>query len=115
MARGNPLPASMLNDYITAKRPTLVEDEYGELTASSESTIATFWGMIEEQESTVDIAQGKTRQTKVIKITARERDVMDIDLEDELSFGNSEDTYIVKDFYESKWKYGRTIMAQYID
>ena len=75
MAQDKPIPASMLKDFITAKRPTTVEDEYGDLTATSETTIATFWGNIKENRPAVATTTGKTRQTRIITIIARERDV----------------------------------------
>ena len=113
MAQDKPVPASMLKDLITAKRPTTVEDEYGDLTVASETTVATFWGNVKEDKPSVALTTGKTRQSKIVTITARDRDVSDIDLHDELSFGNSEDVFIVRDFYESEWRWATTIVAEF--
>lgn len=114
MAHDKPIPASMLKEYVTVSRPTTVEDEYGDLTVASETTFS-FWGDIKETKPSVTREQGKPRQTRVVEILARERDVESIDLKDELSFGNSDDTFIVIDFFQADWKWGTIIMAEYTD
>ena len=107
-----PLPGGMLDNYITAYRPTVTEDRYGELTQSGTTTIATFWGDIKEMKSKTNVEQGKKRETRIIEVTARRRDVQNVDLDDLLSFGNLDEDFQVNDIYESDWKYGVTIIAE---
>ena len=113
MAQGRPLTASMLTNYATASRAVTTEDDYGDLNVTSIDTIATFWCDIKELKSDSILETGKKRITRVIEITARENDVLNIDLDDEITFGNSSDTYQVNDYYESDWRWGRTIIAEY--
>ena len=113
MGPGKPIPASMLRDYVTCTRSTVAEDDFGDLTETASEEIAVFWAHIEELKSTQDLEQGKKRQTRQLMITAREKDVDQIQLDDEITFGNSPDIYQINDYYESDWRYGRTLIAEY--
>ena len=107
------LSTGMLTNYAQARRAVTTEDEYGDLDVTSITDIATFWCDIRETKSFTIEETGKKRITREVEILARERDVVDIDIDDEITFGNSTDTYQVNDFYESDWKWGTTIIAEY--
>ena len=113
--QGKQLKASMLDNYITCTRSTVTEDDFGDLTETASEEIAVFWGHIEELKSKQDLEQGKKRLTRQIMITARERDTDLINLDDEITFGNSTDIYQINDYFESDWKAGRTIIAEFKD
>ena len=103
----------MLTNFITATRPVTTEDYHGDLVVDSIETVATFWAHIKEVRSLSDLDIGKKRITRRLEITARERDIEAIDLDDILTFGNSDDEYQVNDIYEGDWRFGRTILAEY--
>ena len=114
MARNNPVPASMLTEYIEATRPTVTEDRYGDLNQTATENIATFWGHVNELKSSTAVENGKKRTTRIVEITCREDDVENIDIDDVLSIEGSSDQYQVNDIYDSNWKWGTTIIAEYM-
>ena len=113
MEANKPLHPGMLTNFVTATRPVTTEDAYGELLVDSVETVATFWAYIKETRSLAEVEIGKKRITRRLEITARERDIEDIDLDDILTFGNSDDEYQVNDIFEADWRFGRTILAEY--
>lgn len=114
MPHGKPLPSAMLNDFITAVRPMVTEDAYGDLSSTENTDIATFWGDVNEDKSSTYIETGKIKSNHMVTITCRTRDIVGIEEDDHLTFGNSAFIWQVKEIYESDWKYGSTIIAEYI-
>ena len=111
---GRPLHRSMLENYVTATRPTTTENYYGDLDVTSNETIATFWAGIKENEPfKINVEEGNKRQTRTITLVCRSNDVLDVEIDDILTFGNSNDQWQVNEFHESKWKYGIEIHAEY--
>ena len=117
MARGRsgrPLHRSMLENYVTATRPVVTEDRYGDLRVTSNTIIANFWADITELEPTdFGVDAGKKRQTRMIKLVCRSEDIQNVELDDILTFGNSDEEWQVNEFHEARWKYGKEIHAEY--
>ena len=106
---------SKRDNYITVTRPVVSEDGYGDLTTTSETAVASFWGSVVEmkpKDSDLTFDNGRARFTRTIKITADSRDTEDVDIDDHLNLGSSEFDWEVTNLFEGDWKYTRTIIAQ---
>ena len=103
------------DNYITATRPVTTEDEYGDLTTSSNAVVANFWAAIEEIEplsTELTFDNGKPRLTRTIKLMVDSRDTEDVDLDDHLEIDSSDRVWQVSEIFETGWKYSNTIIAQ---
>ena len=114
MVQDRPIPASMLDEVLIAVRNATDEElRYGDLTTSSELLVATFYAHIKELRDKTKDSAGRKQNTKVVEITARAQDVEDLMIDDELRIQGVDIKYQVNSIYESDWKYGTTIVAQY--
>ncbi len=89
------------DNYITITRPVVSEDPYGEVTVSSEPTIATAWAKVEELKSRSELEEGKKRITRNYMLTADSRDVEMIDLDDTISIAGRDIDLQINDFYDA--------------
>ena len=116
MARTNVLNAGMLDNYIIVSRPVVTEDVTdGDLIPQSDTPITELWGHIKELKSSTDIFSGRKRSSRTVEITVRTRDAEQIDIDDNLTFGQITGAWQINDIWESDWRYGTTILAQRID
>ena len=102
------------DNYITAIYPITSEDEYGELTTVSTTTLS-FWGSVKELKSDVDVIAGKRRTNRILEIMCDTRDIETLSESYYITVDGSPDQFQVDDIYESKWKFVSTIIAKYKD
>ena len=100
------------DNYITAILPTTSEDEYGELTVVSTTSLE-FWASVKETKSEVDVIAGKRRTNRVLEITCDTRDIEDLNESYYLTVDGEADQFQVVDIYESKWKFVSTVIVKY--
>ena len=117
----------MTNDnYIVIKRPDNAdtvsatglpenEDFYGELTSTSDITVAEFWADVKELNPTSDDfgVGGTIRFNRRLEITADIRDTEAVDLDDTVTIDNDTNQYVVRSLTDSDWKWQRTITVEY--
>ena len=113
MAQGKPIPASMLTNYVVVMRAGDGTDEYGDLDPTSIIEVGDFWADIKEVVPTADIWVGQQRLSRQVKITCRTDDAELVQLGDIVRFGNLDRDFEVVSLYESDWRYGLTIEAEY--
>ena len=102
------------DNRITAIRPVTSEDEYGELTVVSTTSIK-FWGSVKELKSDVDVIAGKRRTNRILEIMCDTRDIKGLSESYYITVDGEPDQYQVDDVYESKWKFVSTIICKYKD
>ena len=102
------------DNYVTAIRPVTSEDEYGELSVVSTTSIS-FWAKVKELKSDVDVIAGKRRQNRVLEITCDTRDIEDLTESFYVTVDGQPDQYQIDDIYESKWKFVSTVIVKYKD
>ena len=102
------------DNYITAILPVTSEDEYGELTVVSATTL-NFWAAVKELKSDVDVIAGKRRTNRILEITCDTRDIKNLSESYYITVDGEPDQYQVDDIYESKWKFISTVIVKYKD
>ena len=102
----------MLENFVTATRPVVEEDRYGNLNQTSVTTITTFWADIQELDSDTTLEQGKKRIATRLRLTCREDDIENVGLDDVLIIDGYSEQYQVNDYFDSEWKFGSTIIAE---
>ena len=112
-------------DYIIAKRPSGAsnvgsdglpanEDEYGNISISEETTIATFWGDVKEVKPAIDSRAGAITQTRKLEITADSRDTEAVDIGDIVTINNLNNSeFVVQNIFQSDWRWMNTIIVEY--
>ena len=112
-------------DYITVVRPVgagtldstgrpMIEDDYGELTVTTEETISTFWGNVKELKSNLQTQAGAILQTRRLEITADSRDTEAVDIGDVVTINNLDNNqFVVMNQYESDWRWHRTLLVEF--
>ena len=103
------------DNFVTANRPTVTEDEYGDLTTTSNEQVAQFWASVKEiepLEKDLTFDYGKPRLTRTIKMMVDSRDTTNLEIDDQLTIDSSTDLWRVSEIFESGWKYSNTIIAQ---
>ena len=118
------------DNYIIISRPAdlstlgndgkpMDEDRYGDITPSvTEENIAEFWGDIEEMKPYVDdlntfATDEHLRYNRRLKITADSTDSENVDIGDIVQIDNRPEKWVVRSFYDSEWKWQRTIITEY--
>ena len=103
-----------LDEYISLQVPT---EDYstGELVVTN-TTVTNFWGSISEEKSNAQSGglhtDGRIRDNKIIKITARTRDTEDVLIGGELTFDSVDGTFNVVDIYDMDFKHYVVILAE---
>ena len=101
-------------DYIEVKRPTVTEDEYGDLSVVEENVITTFWANVKEITPDLQTQSGAILQTRRLEITADSRDTDAVDIGDIITINNlSNNEFVIRNQFESDWRWMRTLVAEY--
>ena len=97
-----------LNEIITA---TNHEESYGTGDLVSTQSTFQFWGKIKDIKTDTKEGGGKRRDVRTIEIMSRHRDVGNVSNNTELSIDATNETFVVQDKYDTKWKNYTGILA----
>lgn len=105
------------NSRVTVVRATTSEDDFGIITASGQTTVATFWAKVKGMSSvtsTAPLNANRKYSSQRVKIIARTDDISGIDIDDELTIAGNDTIWQVNEFYEVDYTTGNINYSEII-